>query len=205
MTKLEQKLLAENEQLHRELDELKQKLEVETSPRVEYVDEKTRRFRGMLYRKHESTGYYMKRTSLHVDVYKFYHGLDEIPRNCLIHHDGKDEHGNYDKEKNDIEYLQLMTRAAHTALHNPTLGRFELFTCRICGKIFRARKAGNNCICSRKCRLAAQKQIRDSGKYNETRTCPVCGKNFEVARYKTQKYCSNRCGALAQWQRQKNF
>ena len=103
MTELEQKLLAENEQLHRELDELKQKLEVETSPRVEYVDEKTRRFRGMLYRKHESTGYYMKTTSLHVDVYKFYHGLDEIPRNCLIHHDGKDEHGNYDSSAKFLE------------------------------------------------------------------------------------------------------
>ena len=57
----------------------------------------------------------MKSSSLHVDVYKFYHGLDEIPKNCLIHHDGKDENGNYDKEKNDIEYLILMTRAANLA------------------------------------------------------------------------------------------
>ena len=72
-------------------------------------------FRGVIYRKHESTGYYMKSSSLHVDVYKFYHGLDEIPKNCLIHHDGKDENGNYDKEKNDIEYLILMTRAANLA------------------------------------------------------------------------------------------
>ena len=44
----------------------------------------------------------MKSSSLHVDVYKFYHGLDEIPKNCLIHHDGKDENGNYDKEKNEL-------------------------------------------------------------------------------------------------------
>ena len=140
MTELEQQLLAENEALKRELDELKRKFELEAEPRVEYVDEKTRRFRGVLYKKHESTGYYMKSSALHVDVYKFYHGLDEIPKNCLIHHDGKDESGNYDKEKNDIEYLVLMTRAAHTALHNPSIGRLELFTCKICGKIFRARK-----------------------------------------------------------------
>lgn len=204
MTELEQKLLAENEQLRRELDELIQKLELQDEPRVEYIDEKTRRFRGVLYRKHEKTGYYMKTSSLHVDVYKFYHGLDEIPKNCLVHHDGKDANGEYDKEKNDIEYLVLMTRGAHTALHNPSIGRLELFTCRICGKIFRARKQGSNCYCSRKCRLASQKEIRDSGKYNEMRICQQCGKEFEVQKYKLQKYCSYRCGALAQWERQKN-
>lgn len=99
MTELEQKLLAENEQLRRELDNLKQKLPIEIAPRVEYADEKTRRFRGVIYRKHEATGYYMKTVSLHVDVYKFCNGLDEIPRNCIIHYDGKDEHGNYDKKR----------------------------------------------------------------------------------------------------------
>ena len=180
MTELEQKLLEENERLRRELDELKQKLKADTAPRVEYVDEKTRRFRGELYRKSKSTGYYVLTKTLHVEVYKFYNELDEIPKNCLVHHDGKDESGNYDKEKNDIEYLVLMTRAAHTALHNPSIGRFELFTCKICGKTFMARKMGKNYICA------------------------YCGKEFEVQKYKTQKYCSNRCGALAQWERQKS-
>ena len=204
MTELEQKLLAENEELRRENATLKQKLIDEIAPRVEYVDEKTRRFRGVLYRKHEASGYYNRSSALHVDVYKFYNGLDAIPRGCLIHHGGKDEHGNYDKEKNDIEYLTLMTRAEHTALHNPTLGRFELFTCKICGKVFRARKAGSNCYCSRKCRLASEKKMREAGKYNVTRTCAYCGKEFVVQKYKTTRYCSSRCGALAQWERQKS-
>lgn len=203
MTELEQQLLAENERLRCELAELKQILKADTEPRVEYIDEKTRRFRGELYKKHEANGYYVHNCFLHVAVYKFYHGLSEIPKNCLIHHDGKDENGNYDKEKNDIEHLVLMTRAEHTALHNPTSAKFEYFTCRICGKIFRARKANGNCCCSKKCRLAAQKQIRDSGKYDETRTCVYCGREFTVQKYKKQKYCSYRCGALAQWQRQK--
>lgn len=204
MTELEEKLLAENEELRRMIATLKRRIEIETTPRVEYVDEKTRRFRGGLYKKHEATGYYVRRTALHVDVYKFYHGLDEIPRNYLIHHDGKDENGNYDKEKNDIEYLILMERAAHTALHNPSIGRLEFFTCKICGKVFRARKQGSNRYCSKKCRLAARRAIIHSGKYNEKRLCPVCGKEFEVQKYKTQQHCSNRCGALAQWERQKN-
>ena len=134
MTELEENLLTENEALKRELVELKRKLKADAAPRVEYVDEKTRRFRGELYRKSKSTGYYVLTKTLHVEVYKFYHDLETIPKNYLVHHDGKDDNGNYDKEKNDIEYLVLMTRAEHTALHNPSIGRFEVFTCKICGK-----------------------------------------------------------------------
>ena len=101
MTELEQKLLAENAALKREVDEFRRKLKLYSEPRVEYVDEKTRRFRDVLYKKHESTGYYMKISTLHVDIYKFYHGLDDIPKNCLIHHDGKDENGKVKKRSED--------------------------------------------------------------------------------------------------------
>ncbi|MBR1647094.1 MAG: hypothetical protein IJ685_10000 [Selenomonadaceae bacterium] len=201
MTELEQKLLAENERLRCEVDELKRKLEANIAPRVEYVDEKTRRFRGELYKKQKANGYYVQNRFLHVDVYKFYHGLSEIPKNSIVHHDGKDEDGNYDKEKNDIEHLVLMTRAEHTALHNPTISRFEYFTCRICGTVFRGRKSRGNHYCSKKCRLAVQKEIRDYGKYNETRIFAHCGKEYTVQKYKNQKYCSRRCSSLAQWER----
>ena len=199
MTELEQKLSAENERLRRELDELKRTLTVEVTPRVEYVDEKTRRFRGMIYKKHEATGYYMKTSSLHVDVYKFYNGLDEIPRNFLIHHDGKDANGNYDKEKNDIENLILMTRAAHTSLHNPELGRLETFICKNCGKVFQARKAGGNCYCSKECRESWKRLMKKADKNQETRTCAWCGKEFQAYKYGRKKYCSNHCGKLSQW------
>ena len=191
MTELEQRLLAENEQLKLEIAELKKivsrlKQITDPAPRVEYVDEKTRRFRGELYKKQKSTGYYVQARCLHVDVYKFYHNISEIPKNCLIHHDGKDENGNYDKEKNDIEYW------------------LEMFTCSVCGKVFRARKAGSNRYCSKKCRLEGTREIMHSDRYKETRICQQCGKEFEVLKYRDTKYCSSRCGALAQWERQKS-
>lgn len=163
-------------------------------PRVEIIDEKHCRFNGEIYTKHEHTGYYVLRKTLHVEVYKFYNNLEEIPKGCLIHHAGKDENGNFDKEKNDIEFLELMTRKDHTALHNPLeLNQKKTFVCKNCGKVYQAKNNGKNCFCSQKCKnqwTRAQKAVRN---------CKWCGKEFSEWKYGNQKYCSNHCAKLSQW------
>ena len=170
-------------------------------PRVEVIDEKHRRFNGEIYTKHESTGYYVLSKTLHVEVYKYYNNLEEIPKNCLIHHAGKDENGNFDKEKNDIEFLELMTRKDHTALHSLLeLYKKQTFICKNCGKKFQARNNGRNCFCSQKCK----NEWLHSEKFYEIRKCKWCGKEFSTWKYGNQRYCSKHCAKMSQWQQMKN-
>ena len=196
-------LLAEMQKLTPPAQELLTKLidAENNSPRVEFVDEKHRRFNGEIYTKHAATGYYMLNKTLHVEVYKYYSGLEELPKNCLVHHAGKDEHGNFDKEKNDIEYLQLMTRKDHTALHSPLeLNQIKTFVCKNCGKEYQAKNHGTNCFCSKKCK----NEWRHSEIFNETRYCKWCGKEFSTWKYGKKQFCSSHCAKLSQWAQMKS-
>lgn len=176
---------------------LKNLIETETNlPRVEFVDEKHRRFNGEIYTKHEATGYYTLNRTLHVEVYKFYNNLKEIPKNYLIHHAGKDENGNFDKEKNDIEFLEMMTRQEHTALHNPLeLNKKQTFICINCGKEYQAKNHGRNCFCSKKCK----NEWWRSERFYETRYCKWCGKEFSTWKFGKKIYCSSHCAKMSQW------
>ena len=170
------------------------------TPHVEIIDEKHCRFNNEIYRKNKRSGYYVCTKTLHNAVYQFYNKIDKIPKGYVIHHNGKDENGNYTKEKNDIEYLILMERGKHTKLHSQTeLNQKKTFTCRICGRKFQANNHGKNCICSRKCKLQAHKKYAPT--YREIRKCKWCGKKFLADRHRSKGYCSNKCGSLAQWER----
>ena len=170
------------------------------NPRVEIIDEKHRRFNGDIFVKH-SNGYYVLNKTLHNAVYQFYNGLEKIPEGYVVHHNGKDENGNYSKEKNDIEDLILMKRGEHTKLHGKTeLNQIKTFICRVCGKSFQANNHGTNCICSPKCERQAH-PARKKRIYKEERICKWCGKKFLADKHRSKGYCSIRCGSLAQWDR----
>jgi len=170
------------------------------NPRVEIIDENHRRFNGEVFKRNKFNGYYEIRKTLHNAVYQFYNGLEKIPEGYVVHHNGKDENGDYTKEKNDIENLILMERGEHTKLHNPlTLNRKKKFICKICGKPFEANNHGTNCYCSKKCKLQAHKKYAPT--YKEERICKWCGKKFLADKHRSKGYCSIRCGNLAQWDR----
>lgn len=170
---------------------------------VEVIDENHQRFNGEIYTKRDRNGYYYLTKILHTEVFKYYNGLEEIPKGYLIHNDGKDENGNYDKEKNNIEYLKLMTREDHTSLHNPELGRMQTFICKNCGKEYEARVAKNNCYCSKKCKneWRAKEKLFDENRV--IKNCEWCGKEFSDWKYGHKRFCSSSCAKYSQWSKMK--
>ena len=149
-------------------------------PRVEVIDEKHQSFNGEIYTKRDKNGYYYLTKILHTEVCKYYLGIDKIPNGYLIHHASKNENGDYDKEKNNIEDLQLMSREEHTSLHGPEIGQMRTFICKNCGKKYQTRFMGKNCYCSRKCKEDWKRKEILNGKDNEKRICEWCGSEFKV-------------------------
>ena len=79
MTELERKLLAENEQLKRELNVLRQNLTAE----IEILDETHAKFNGQIFVKTKK-GHFYRAVSLHEAVWRFHFG--DIPEGYVIHH-----------------------------------------------------------------------------------------------------------------------
>ena len=104
MTKLEEKLLAENERLRKELEDLKRK-----RFEMEVLDETHVKFNGQVFHRTKK-GHFYRAVSLHEAVWRIYFG--DIPAGYIIHHRNKN------KADNRIENLQLMTEAEHRAWHN---------------------------------------------------------------------------------------
>ena len=185
-----------------ELDKVeKNSTKDEFNPRVEIIDENHQRFNGEIYTKRKKNGYYYCTKILHTEVYKFYSGLNEIPKNFLIHHASNNERGAYDKDKNNIEDLRLMTRKAHTALHNPELGRVAIFICKNCGKEYESRSMGANCYCSKKCKNEWQNKEKHKVENRVIKNCEWCGKEFSDWKYGHKKFCSSSCAKYSQWKK----
>ena len=70
------------------------------------------------------------------------------------------------------------------------------FTCKNCGKVFKAQSMGQNKFCSNKCKAAFR---RKSGVDNEIRQCEYCGKEFEVNKYAKTRTCSRSCRNKIRW------
>lgn len=70
------------------------------------------------------------------------------------------------------------------------------FTCKNCGKTFKAQSMGQNKFCSNKCKAAFR---RKSGVDNEIRQCEYCGKEFEVNKYAKTRTCSRSCRNKIRW------
>jgi len=87
---------------------------INESPRVTIIDDNHQEFLGKVYTK-DRNNYYTYRESLHVAVMKHYFG--DIPKGMHIHHNSKDEFGNFDSSKNNVEDLLILTPNEHVAIH----------------------------------------------------------------------------------------
>ena len=163
-------------------------------PRVEVIDDKHQKFNGEIYTKREKNGYYVIWKTLHKEVMKYYLGGD-IPENLIIHHNKKTKEGYWDRSKNNIEDLKLVTKAEHEEIHQKRKLNLEFkdAVCTVCGKKFKSKYHGGSrrpFLCSAKCKnIWAANQI-------EERVCVICGKTFTICKYKKSKCCSYHCGNI---------
>ena len=150
-------------------------------PKVEIIDEKHHLFNGVNYRK-ISDGHFACSNSLQRDIWAYYKGAIPLDDDYDVHHI------DFDKQNNDINNLQLLTRVEHMRLHFE-LQPFKKYVCENCGKIFYSNsiKSKIRC-CSREC--ISQWHYR---KNHEDRTCIICGKTFSVFKYSKTQCCSQSC------------
>lgn len=87
------------------------------------IDETHQKFNGQKYHRNND-GYYIinkkvcgknKMQFLHVNVWQFHNG--EKPEGFVVHHNHRDENGQWDKSANDIEHLLLVTYSEHRLYH----------------------------------------------------------------------------------------
>lgn len=154
---------------------------------VNVIDDRHQEFCGKKYHKRKDDGHFYGcgGKTLHREVWKSFWG--KIPAGFVIHH--VDEN----KNNNNIENLQLVSRAEHARIHNSDICRFpkRKFICQMCGKEYEATDNGKNKFCSQSC---TQKNYAQS--HPITKTCPYCGKEFST-RHKKTKYCSSTCASRA--------
>ena len=148
-------------------------------PKPEVIDDKHQKFNGVTYAKNKLNRY-AKMCFVHREVWEYYHG--EIPEGYDIHH--IDEV----KDNNNIENLQLLTRAEHSHLHMQ-LYKTKIYTCKNCGKEFESIVQGWHLFCSKKCQKAYDYKHK-----TETKICERCGKEFQCPKYKRTRFCSSHCG-----------
>lgn len=141
----------ENKHIVNELMKKLKALDEENAPKVTYSEDgKKAYFNGEIYLRNDckgNSGYYARTEILHIAVWEYYNG--KLPSDYIVHHAGKDDNGNFDKSKNNIEYLQIMTKAEHVRLHKLTQPPFEK-VCVYCGKTFLTRSKRAK-YCSRRC------------------------------------------------------
>ena len=168
--------LAAVERLEREL--------VEGAPKVEVIDEKRQKFNGITFYK-RSSGHYHCGMGLHQAVWLYYFGL--ISEGYEIHHK------NENKDDNNIENLQSLSKGDHSKIHNNLKleNRKKIKgVCKECGKEFEAYDCGKNRFCSDYC----QSKYRHK-KDKITKKCAVCGKEYKTYKYKISTCCSAKCAA----------
>ena len=161
-------------------------------PKVEIIDDKYQSFNGHLYRR-EGHGYFTRREYLHVAMMENHIG-QAIPEGYEVHHARQKSDGYFDKTKNDIEDLQLLTIAEHKAAHAEARNQ-ETYVCANCGKEFQGKKHdAERHFCKPGCQaMYFAKRV--------TMTCVICGKEFETRNRgdKTATTCSPQCtGKLSQ-------
>lgn len=164
--------------------------------RVEIIDDTHQRFNGINYHRHKK-GYYINMyLRLHVEVWKFHNG--DIPKGYEIHHIDQN------KDNNQIENLQCLTRAEHVHLHMAIKRAQGLiapekphFICARCGKSFTSTipDAKYCATCRKALKPPKPKKIKPF-KPPRYRTCVVCGKPFLLTKEKRRndhRTCSPEC------------
>ena len=147
---------------------------------------------GYKFKKDKKTGYYLsgvingKRYRLHRYIYEKYNG--PIPKGHDIHHI------DHNKDNNEIENLQLLTRYNHKGLHGKEVSE---------EKRQKYRDNMNNNVRPKAIEWHKSAEGREWHKEQYKNTlgtrnkikviCQNCGKEFEVLNNGTNKFCSNNC------------
>ena len=163
--------------------------------RVEVIDDCTQKFNGHIYRK-EKHGYYTRREYLHIAVMEHHTG-EVVPKDCEVHHNYQNKNGDWDKDENNIENLQMLSKLEHKQVHNDS-AKQTTYICSNCGKEFKSRK--HDCD-KHFCKPSCQTRYYEK---KVTVTCVICNKKF-VTRNRgkdTATTCSSQCrGILSQMNR----
>ena len=147
---------------------------------VRIIDATHQEFNGVVYHKN-NLGYYCgKDCLLHREVWKFHNG--DIPAGYHVHHCDDD------KNNNQIENLQLLTKSAHHKLHSANKPKVEI-VCPVCGKTFLTVAERPAKFCSAHCRNKKKYVSAQPVQKN----CQECGKPFETYAAKSAKFCSKKC------------
>ena len=134
------------------------------------VDERTQKFNGNTYYLYADARYFVrfegtKQFFLHKDVWQFHNGA--IPSSAsvkyYVHHEHKDEHGQWDTHCNDIEWLLLMQSDEHKSWHSKYHPLIEV-ECEVCHKTFSAKsKTAKYCLdCSKKVEYERRSKNRNN-------------------------------------------
>ena len=166
--------------------------------KVEIIDDTHQRFNGIVYHRHKKGYYINMNLRLHIDVWKFHNG--DIPKGYEIHHIDQN------KDNNQIENLQCLTRKEHVSVHIELKRAQGLIApkkpqlvCARCGKSFTSTiPDAKYCIACRKELKPPKPKVVKPFKPPRYRTCIVCGKPFLLTPEKSRnkhKTCSLECRA----------
>ena len=150
-------------------------------PRVVYSEDGKRAFFNGHSFHLDKDGYYFRNARLHQEVWEFYN-QESVPKGYQIHHNGKNKFGEFDKTKNDIEDLQLVSATDHGTIHNQRFFATEM-KCEICGNTFKSFTGRVRQRCP---------ECRTKGKILYEKICPYCHKTFTTEINK-KKFCSKNC------------
>lgn len=148
-------------------------------------------FNGYKFRKDKNSGYWLCSTlhkRLHRYVYEYYNG--KIPLGYQVHH--KD----HNKDNNEIENLQLLTRKEHDKIHYEEMSQEE--------KQRRKKNMIENALPkaiewhksskSTEWHKKHFQEVKDKMLKVREFVCLQCGKKFKSTQVKS-KYCCNACKA----------
>lgn len=157
-------------------------------------------FDGHKFTKDEKTGYYLKttkpRTRLHIYVWEYYNGC-KVPKGFDIHH--KD--GN--KDNNDINNLECVTRKRHNQIHKDSSKWTEEQMKEARERMNHAREYANKWHSSEEGRAWHKEQYKQTlgnpiRRKLIKKKCEECGIEFNTYNNKS-RFCSNKCKSA--WRR----
>lgn len=148
-------------------------------------------FNGYKFRKDKKTGYWLCTTlhkRLHRYVYEYFNG--EIPAGYQIHH--KD----HNKDNNEIENLQLLTRKEHDKIHYEEMSKEEKERRRKNIKEKAQPKAieWHKSVEGKEWHKKHYNNFKSKMHILQDFICLQCGKKFQSTQVRS-KYCCNACKA----------
>lgn len=172
--------------------------------KVQYIEKtKIAYFNGKRFTRDDKTGYYLgttkengKRQRLHRYIWEYYNG--EIPKGYDIHH--KD----HNKDNNELDNLELISKSQHSRLHCQELTeeqkqkRKENFEKNARPKAIEWHKSVEAKEWHKK-HYKISLALRQKEKF----ICENCGNEYEAYRNKVNRFCSNKCKSA--WRRKNNI